>query len=269
MLAEIPQKNFGGKKMKIKLKKATIDYEIIGTGIPLVMFNGFVNDKKVMKECMEPIFSNKSGWQRVYLDHPGVGETEINNNYNNFLDIFEIIEEFIDKVIKNERFILVGYSFGGFLARYILSKNLGNVDGLLLMSPVVSPVLENATIEDNINPEVINRSKRISERLEEVEKSIHKSNFNFLENFRNEAEDYIKVKNKNIINEKIFNKPVLILTGKQDTIVGYKDAFKLLDYYPRGTYCVLDKAGHDLQIEQEKLFNDLVNEFLTRIEKDR
>jgi hypothetical protein len=33
------------------------------------------------------------------------------------------------------------------------------------------------------------------------------------------------------------------------------------------TFAVLDKAGHDLQIEQEKLFNALVNEWLDRVEE--
>ena len=33
------------------------------------------------------------------------------------------------------------------------------------------------------------------------------------------------------------------------------------------TYAVLDKAGHDLEIEQEKAFNILVNEWLDRVEE--
>ncbi len=67
--------------------------------------------------------------------------------------------------------------------------------------------------------------------------------------------------------DKKFNQPTLILLGRQDSSVGYKDAWNILDNYPRATFAVLDRAGHNLQIEQEALFNCLVNEWLTRIEE--
>ena len=39
-----------------------------------------------------------------------------------------------------------------------------------------------------------------------------------------------------------------------------------MEKYPRATFAVLDLAGHILQIEQESLFNALVNEWLDRVE---
>ncbi|NNU75762.1 alpha/beta fold hydrolase [Clostridium estertheticum] len=62
-----------------------------------------------------------------------------------------------------------------------------------------------------------------------------------------------------------FNKPTLILLGRQDSSVGYKDAWGILDNYPRATFAVLDRAGHNLQIEQVEVFNSLVNEWLLRV----
>jgi pimeloyl-ACP methyl ester carboxylesterase len=38
-----------------------------------------------------------------------------------------------------------------------------------------------------------------------------------------------------------------------------------LDNYPRASYVVLDKAGHNLQIYQEKLFGGIVNEWIDRV----
>jgi pimeloyl-ACP methyl ester carboxylesterase len=65
-----------------------------------------------------------------------------------------------------------------------------------------------------------------------------------------------------------FDKPTLILTGRQDSSVGYRDAWQILENYPRGTFAVLDRAGHNLQIEQETLFNALINEWLDRVEEN-
>ena len=60
--------------------------------------------------------------------------------------------------------------------------------------------------------------------------------------------------------------PALILAGRQDSIVGYRDAWKILENYPRGTFAVLDRAGHFLEIEQDALFRALVGEWLDRVE---
>jgi pimeloyl-ACP methyl ester carboxylesterase len=43
-----------------------------------------------------------------------------------------------------------------------------------------------------------------------------------------------------------FEKPALILTGRQDHMVGYYDAWNIYENYPRGSYVVLDRAGHNL-----------------------
>jgi len=64
-----------------------------------------------------------------------------------------------------------------------------------------------------------------------------------------------------------FGKPVLIVTGRQDDVTGFRDAWKIIDNFPRATFAVLDKAGHLLPLEQEKLFMALADEWLQRVEE--
>ena len=40
-----------------------------------------------------------------------------------------------------------------------------------------------------------------------------------------------------------FEGPALILTGREDHLVGYRDQAALLEHYPRATYAALDAAG--------------------------
>ena len=63
-----------------------------------------------------------------------------------------------------------------------------------------------------------------------------------------------------------FTKPTLILLGRQDTMVGYRDAWKMIDIFPRATFAVIDMAGHSLSWEQEDLFNCLVSEWIQRVD---
>ena len=69
-----------------------------------------------------------------------------------------------------------------------------------------------------------------------------------------------------IIRAADFDKPTLFLCGRQDNCVGYKDLEKLLDDYRRASFAVLDGAGHNLQIEQNSLFQEIVRKWLERIE---
>jgi len=69
------------------------------------------------------------------------------------------------------------------------------------------------------------------------------------------------------VDEFMCEKPTLILTGRQDTHVGYLEAWDILGSYPRATYVALDRAGHALGVEQEELFRALINEWLDRVEE--
>jgi pimeloyl-ACP methyl ester carboxylesterase len=43
-----------------------------------------------------------------------------------------------------------------------------------------------------------------------------------------------------------FPAPALFLLGRQDNVVGYRDAWDVVENYPRATFAVLDRAGHFL-----------------------
>ncbi len=53
-------------KEQVKINDLTFDYEIIGTGRPVIMVHGFGVDREVMRGCMEPVFITRPGWKRVY-----------------------------------------------------------------------------------------------------------------------------------------------------------------------------------------------------------
>jgi pimeloyl-ACP methyl ester carboxylesterase len=62
--------------------------------------------------------------------------------------------------------------------------------------------------------------------------------------------------------EEPFTSPCLIITGKQDTEVGYRDQFQYMNIYTNSTYIALNRAGHNLQIEQPELFETIVGNWL-------
>jgi pimeloyl-ACP methyl ester carboxylesterase len=63
-----------------------------------------------------------------------------------------------------------------------------------------------------------------------------------------------------------FERPALILNGRQDAQTGYADVLALIESFPRGTFAILDRSGHGVAAEQPVLFAELVNEWLDRVE---
>ncbi|MEE2569746.1 hypothetical protein V1638_10115 [Pseudarthrobacter sp. J64] len=55
------------------------------------------------------------------------------------------------------------------------------------------------------------------------------------------------------------------IAGRQDHVVGYRDAFRLLEHYPRATMSVLDGAGHNAHLDQPDLVHTLLDEWLSRV----
>lgn len=62
----------------------------------------------------------------------------------------------------------------------------------------------------------------------------------------------------------VFAGPVTVITGRQDRVVGHADQFRALRRYPRGTYTVIDAAGHYLPFEQPALLRSLTRDWLHR-----
>lgn len=56
--------------MECVVKGVPVYYEVCGAGKPLIMLHGFSVDNRLMTGCMEPVFEQKAGWQRIYLDLP-------------------------------------------------------------------------------------------------------------------------------------------------------------------------------------------------------
>ncbi len=60
--------------------------------------------------------------------------------------------------------------------------------------------------------------------------------------------------------EKTFEEPTLIIAGRRDTTVGYRDAWSILDSYPRATFVALDRADHGWPMETPNLLPALIDD---------
>lgn len=272
--------------METKMKDIKPYYEIHGSGRPIIMLHGGGPDHRLMKGCMEPVFRNRSGWKRIYFDLPGMGQTPA-SWINNSDHMLQFVLDFIDSVIPNQTFLLAGESYGGYLARGIIYKRPQAVDGLLLICPVIIPDQRKRKLPERV---ILCKDEPLLSTLQE-EEAKEFSSFSVIQNrkiwerTRFEILPGLKVVNQAFLDRLLgkgyafsfnvdqpgrpFENPALFIMGRQDHMVGYHDAYEIIKNYPRASVVILDNAGHNLQIEQEKLFTALTSEWLDRCGKNR
>jgi pimeloyl-ACP methyl ester carboxylesterase len=269
--------------MEVIVKSIPLYYEEIGTGIPIVMLHGWPTDHRHMVANMEPLFQHRSGWRRIYPDMPGMGKTPSAPWITHQDHMLDILMAFLQQVAPDQRYVVAGSSYGGYLARGLVHKHGAKIDGVFLIVPAVETeetkqqlpppqvLVEDPLFLAALTPEDAGFSKMV------VVQSVERLRF-----FRTFIQPAIATADHAFLERLIkhyafsfpvdqlttpFPGPTLILTGRQDSNCGYRDAWTLLDNYPRGTFAVLDRAGHGLGVEQIGLFRALAQEWLERVEE--
>jgi pimeloyl-ACP methyl ester carboxylesterase len=262
-----------------------IYYEAYGEGTPVLMIHGFGIDHHVMTGCMEPIFRGRQGYRRIYFDLPGMGQTKTAGAIENSDQILEVVIRFAEKIVPGGGFLVAGESYGGYLARGLVYRVPDRLDGVLLICPVIVADRKKRTLpprttffrDDNLLAGIETDVRSFFERMLVLQDKRRWARF------QQDILPGMKAKNEAFLKrlmetgyafsfdvdrlEHPFEKPSLSLAGRQDATAGWKDMLKIVDNYPRGTFAVLDRAGHGLEVEQETAFNCLVNEWLDRTDE--
>jgi pimeloyl-ACP methyl ester carboxylesterase len=263
----------------------------IGEGLPVLIVHGWEMDRKVEELDFEPIFNKTPGLRRIYVDLPGMGTTPA-NGVKNMDDIYHRLVQFIDSRLGQSRFLLIGTSCGGYLARAIAQKYSEQVDGLLLRVPLIEPtdtrrdldafqplvaneqLISNLSAEDrsllgNVLVQTPAYVKALKAKYDEaVLPAVKAADHQALDPIRSDPNRYqlsFSLDNENAR----FIAPTLIVCGRQDGVVGYRDSLRLLELYPRSTYVVLDRGVHGLPVDETGVFEALVRDWITRVDEWR
>ena len=260
-----------------------LHYEEFGAGKPVLCLHGFPQDSRTMIGCIEPVLKDAGEYRRIYLDLPGMGQSGAGDRIRNADVMLQMVTEFIRKVIKEESFLLIGLSYGGYLTLGLMFQNALNIESAFLICPCVKSehkkrsteekdqlfigedfyrehkddpgfkeFLESAVLADD---ETWNRyQKEILAASQSVDKD-------FTAKYEREGYGFSFESELHRIE---FNRPVYIITGRQDNCVGYKDCKALLGHLPQNVFLCLDHAGHNLQLDQKDAFNQFLLEWLNK-----
>ncbi|MCI4335544.1 MAG: alpha/beta hydrolase [Thermoplasmata archaeon] len=220
------------------------------------MLHGSPSDHSRALAHVEPGFESRKGWWRVYPDLPGHGRTPGSDRIRSMDDYLDVVLEFADRVFGSSRFALGGISFGAYLALAMARKRGSQLDGLLLSVPQVnhSP-LEERRDRAHRPPSIQPPSQRTPELP------------NYSEDTRwLESLPFREVTIPLYRTATPFRAPALFLFGRQDAPFRYQTYWRMLPYFPRATFAILDGAGHRLWSDRNELACDLFRDWLDRME---
>ncbi|MGH2347012.1 MAG: alpha/beta fold hydrolase, partial [Chloroflexota bacterium] len=91
-----------------------------------------------MVRFMEPLFTERAGWLRLYPDLPGTGQTPGVDRLASHDQMLNTVLAFIEAVIPGQRFVVAGLSYGGYLARGVVYHRAASIAGVMLCAPQVT-----------------------------------------------------------------------------------------------------------------------------------
>lgn len=255
-----------------------------GSGFPVVLIHGLGVDHRLMLP-LDDALDAAGDVERIYLDWPGCGQTPALPEPGGLPQLAHWMDNTISELVGERPFAVVGNSLGGVLARRVAATRGGQVRGLALLAPAVDTDSERRTTP---SATVIERDDALLRELDDDDADYFKAvgvrlTRDVWENFDRYCLPGLKAADADAMKRleddydlpetperqaPAFERPALIVTGRQDHVVGYVDQFRLLDHYPRATYAVLDEAGHNVHLEAPASTAALVTAWMREVLKD-
>lgn len=246
-----------------------IDYSERGDGVPLVALHGAGVDHRDIEAGIEPVVPS-TGYRRIYPDLPGMGRSRSEGLACND-DVVAELGDFIAQ-LSDEPVMLLGHSYGGYLARGLAAQRPDLVRGLALICPVAE---RTGTVPDH---QVVVQDDDAYDELDPSQRAGFEEYFVIRTPATARRYRDHTAPGKVLVDEAALARifagwtvdvglrplmaPTLIAAGRNDAIAGHDDAAALLQRYPHASLAVIDGAGHALMHERPVVLAALLSDWL-------
>lgn len=237
-----------------------------------MVLHGAGGDHREMEAAIEAVVP-ASGWRRIYPDLPGMGRSTAGALVCND-DVVTLLGDFVEGLGEGP-VALLGHSYGAYLARGVAARRPRLLRGLGLLCPITEgsgELPEHGAV------------LQVPDAYRELELG-QRQGFDGYFVVRTPAtarryRDHV-APGAALVDEaalgrifagwgiemgsSTFSAPTMIVSGRQDAVVGHAGAVELLRCYPRATLAVLEGAGHALMHERPEVLAALLVDWLDRI----
>ena len=259
-----------GDSVECVIDGVTVHYAEHGTGTALVALHGAGVDHREIEAAVEEIVP-REGLRRIYPDLPGMGRTRGIDGLSDNNDVVELLGRFVERLAPDGALVL-GHSYGAYLARGIAARRPDLVLGLGLLCPIGD------STGDVPEPSAVRTDP---DAYDDLDPTLH-SGFDdyFVVRTARTARRYRDqvVPGNALADEEglgrifsgwridpgtePFSGPTLIVAGRRDSTAGFVGAIELFRRYPTATLAILEDAGHALPHEQPEQLSALVGHWI-------
>lgn len=238
-----------------------------GDGWPLVVLPSFGFDHAAMAQALEPAFDSTSEWARLYLDLPGSGFSPPGEPHSD--SVLDDIVRTIQAELGNQRFAVLGWSYGGYLAAGLTRRLPWQIGGLMMIctgfkicphdrdltgvlasSPEPDWLADvSPNLHDHFTQAIGCQTGEVARRITAALERNNPVDETYLASLR---ADGFAVSDEDTPTP--CDAPVCFLTGRRDRVAGYVGLFNALPGYDHASYVAVGEAGHYLPLEQPMLF---------------
>lgn len=246
----------------------------------MVLLHGFSVDHQSLLP-LDPVIQNAGGWRRLYFDLPGHGGSPA-DGVASTEDVVAAVEAEVRDRIGEQSFALLGNSFGGMIARRVAHDfrpqvlGLATIAGVFIAHHIERTLPEKVVLSKDdsvlselgdVGPEyaemaVVQTTENARAFAEYVHPGLASADQDALERI---SERYELAAEPEDASPAPFTQPTLFITGRQDQVVGYHDAWARIEHYPRATFAALDTAGHLVHLDRFAVAKALLTDWLDRI----
>jgi pimeloyl-ACP methyl ester carboxylesterase len=261
---------------RIQFKGKFIEYEIKGSGSPVLLLHGFTEDRRIWNPMLIGL---EDKYQWILPDLPGSGGSAFNGQLTRITDFADVLFAILEAE-QVPKLVLIGHSMGGYISMAFAEKYPERLRalGLFHSSSYADSPEKKESREKNIR--FIQKNGALS-FIEQSIPGLYSDYFKAenpaeiqrqLERYANFSPDslvlYLEAMKERPATTgalKIITKPVLFIMGEQDKAVPLKDALEQC-HLPGISYIhILTHTAHMGMIENTSLCNTIVDRFLEQI----
>lgn len=295
--------SLGIQGRKVSVREAELWVEEEGSGIPLVLINGGPGGTH---HQFHPWFGRAADFARViYYDQRGCGLSDYEPGPDGY-SVHQAMEdlEALRHALRIDRFVLAGFSYGGFLAQYYAAHYPENVAGLVLVgaSPGISADLGRSRQRDFLSEEEVNRIREVIATVRDLVPTrdwtdaevlrllVYNNHLNGdwkrQHYYRPTREEVARTALYEWVHDGDFNHhvsqsmngidltgafedspiPTLIMEGEWDLTWGPEKKTALAGNHPNGELVVFEEAGHSIYNEDTEGFFRTLKDFVRSLE---
>ena len=292
------------KKHRINAGDAELYVEEEGKGVPLVLINGGPGGTH---HYFHPWFSKAKKYARIiYYDQRGCGLSDFEPGEEGY-SVHQAVEDLdaIRQALDIEKWVILGYSYGGFLAQFYTVNYPENVAGLILLgaSPGMHVDTGKSRQHQYISEKERTRLKEIRKELQQLSKEKDMPRKQYIQlilynNFLNgdwKRQNFYKPSHQRLSeialyewdHDENFNGimnrsagridlkgafignpiPTLILEGKYDLTWGEIKPEVLKGNHPNAKMVIFENAGHGIYDEATEKFFSVLRDFIKNLPK--